>query len=73
MTVNTLALAVLAIAASAYGAGTVFEGTDLDLACLEQCPCYDQAALNAATIAAATSQDYTELIALTAVSTGCQY
>ena len=52
MTVNTLALAVLAIAASAYGA-TVFEGTGLDNACLEKCPCHDQAALNAASIAAA--------------------
>ena len=70
MTVNTLALAVLAIAASAYGA-TVFEGAGLDNACLEKCPCHDQAPINAAAAAAATSGDYTEVLALGAESTKC--
>eukprot|EP00729_Bicosta_minor_P003979 gene3979-25347_t len=69
MTVNTLALAVLAAAASAYG--TVFEGTGLDFACLEACPCFDQEAINTATFTAAASQDYTELTALIAVFTDC--
>lgn len=60
---------MLAAAASAYG--TVFEGTGLDFACLEACPCFDQEAINTATFTAAASQDYTELTALVAVFTDC--